>query len=153
MVYVWNSKTSRPEWENPAPARINSSPWTLMCWRLARAEGESKSRYTCCTPQKNREENTSRGQYKEHVLSRYHRPTQNRIQYILNNNIKSTTILDRWQATNIWTIDNNTIIGTPSITTSSTPMRTKASYVLDCVVVCFDCVVCGWPKIMRVLNF
>ena len=60
----------------------------------------SRSRwYTWCTPQNNREENTSRGQYKEHVLSRYHRPTQNRNQYTLNNNIKTTTILNRRQAT------------------------------------------------------
>ena len=43
----------------------------------------SRSRWhTCCTPQNDKEENTSRGQYKEHVLSRYHRPTQNRKQYI-----------------------------------------------------------------------
>ena len=40
---------------------------------------------------------TSRGQYKAQVLSKYHRPTQNRNQYILNNSIKSTIILNRWQ--------------------------------------------------------
>ena len=99
--------------------------WCAGDWLELR---DTRSRwYTCCTPQNNREENTSRGEYKEDVLSRYHRSTQNRNQYILNNNIKSTTILNRWQTTNTWTIDNNTIIGTPSITTSSTPMRTHAS--------------------------
>ena len=127
MVHVRNSKTSRREWENPARARNNSSPWTLICWRPTRAEGESKSMVHLLHSTKNKEENTSRDQYKEHVLSRYHRPTQNRNQYTLNNNIKSTTILNRWQTTNTWTIDNNTILGTPSITISSTPMRTHAS--------------------------
>ena len=61
----------------------------LLCardWLELRA---SRSRwFTCCTSQKNKEENTSRVQYKEHVLSRYHRPTQNRKQYISDNNIK-----------------------------------------------------------------
>ena len=63
--------------------------WCAEDWLELRA-GRSRW-YTCCTPQENKEENTSRGQYKEHVLSRYHRSTQNREQYISNNNIKSTT--------------------------------------------------------------
>ena len=43
----------------------------------------------------NKEENIKvGGQYKTQVLSRYHRPTQNRKQYISDNIIKSTTILN-----------------------------------------------------------
>ena len=68
-----------------------------MCWRLTRAEGESKSMVHLLHSTKEQEEDTSKDQYKEHVLSRYHRPTQNRNQYTLNNNIRSTTILNRWQ--------------------------------------------------------
>ena len=49
--------------------------------------------YVCCTPQITKKKITSSGQYKEHVLSRYHRPTQNRKQYISNNNIKPTKYL------------------------------------------------------------
>ena len=44
-------------------------------------------------PTNNKEKHTSRGQYKAQVLSRYHRQTQNRKQYILDNNIKSTKYL------------------------------------------------------------
>ena len=101
--------------------------WCAGDWLELRA---SRSQwYTCCTPQKNREENTSRGQYKEHVLSRYHRSTQNRNQYIMNNNIKSTTILNMWQTTNTWTVDNNnTIIGTPSSTRKRTHASTPYSF-------------------------
>ena len=78
----------------------------------------SRSRWhVCCTPQITKKKITSRGQYKEHVLSRYHRPTQNRKQYILNNNIKSTTILNRWQQQ----------VQEPLATIPSTPMRTHAS--------------------------
>ena len=127
MVHVRTSRTSRREWENPVRARNNSSPWNLIYRRLARVADEWKSMARLLHSTNNKEKNTSRGQYKEYVLSRYHRLTQNRNQYILNNNIKSTTILNRWQATNTWTINNKTIIGTPSITTSSTPMRTHAS--------------------------
>ena len=95
MDHVRASKTSRREGENPARARNNSSPRILMCWRLARFEGESKSMVHLLHSTKQQEENTSRGQYKVHVLSRFHRPTQNRKQYIQNNNITSTIILNR----------------------------------------------------------
>ena len=89
--------------------------WYAEDWLELRA---SRSRWhTCCTPQNNKEENTSRRQYKEQVLSRYHRSTQNRKQYILNNNIKSITILNRWQQQ----------VQEPLATTPSTPMRTQAS--------------------------
>ena len=127
MVHVWTSRTSRREWENLVRARNNSSPWNLICWRLARVADESKSMVRLLHSTNNKEKHTSRGQYKAQVLSKYHRPTQNREQYISNNNIKSTTILNSWQPTNTWTIDNNTIIGTPSITILSTPIRTQAS--------------------------
>ena len=60
---------------------------------------------------------TSRGKYKAQVLSRYHRPTQNRKQYTSNNIIKSTTILNRWQQQ----------VQEPLTTTPSTSMRTQAS--------------------------
>ena len=84
----------------------HSEFWYAGDWLELRV---SRSRWrTCCTPQNNKEENTSRGQYKEQVLSRYHRPTQNRKQYILNNNIKSTIVLKRWQSTSTITIGNNT---------------------------------------------
>ena len=107
MVHVLTAKTSRREGENPVRARNNSSPRILMCWRLARFEGESKSMVHLLHSTKQQEENTSRGQYKEHVLSRYHRPTQNRKQYILNHNKKSTIILNRQQSTSIRIIGNN----------------------------------------------
>ena len=99
--------------------------WCAEDWLELRT---SRSRWhACCTPQITKKKITSRGKYKEHVLSRYHRSTQNRNQYILNNNIKLTTILNKWITTNNMNIDNNTIVGTPSITISSTPMRTHAS--------------------------
>ena len=69
----------------------------------------SRSRWHAwCTPQITKKKITSRVQYKEQVLSRYHRSTQNRKQYLLNNNITSTIILNRWQSTSIKTIGNNT---------------------------------------------
>ena len=108
MVHVRTSRTSRREWENQVRARNNRSPWNLICWRLARVEDKSKSMVHLLHSIKQQDENTSRGQYKEHVLSRFYRPTQNRKQYILNNNIKSTTILNRWQSTSTRTIGNNT---------------------------------------------
>ena len=80
--------------------------WCAEDWLELRT---SRSRWhVCYTKQITKKKITSRGQYKEHVLSRYHRPTQNRKQYILNNNIKSTTILNRWQSTSIKIIGNNT---------------------------------------------
>ena len=80
--------------------------WCVEDWLDLRT---SRSRWhACCTPQITKKKITSRGQYKEHILSRYHRPTQNRKQYILNNNIKSITILNRWQSTSTRTIGNNT---------------------------------------------
>ena len=80
MSELQDIKTRRRE---SARARNNSSPWILICWRLARVEGESKSMSRLLHSTNNKEENTSRGQYNEHVLSRYDRPTQNRNQYIL----------------------------------------------------------------------
>ena len=79
--------------ENPVRARNHSSPWNLTWWRLARVEDESKSMLRLLHPTNNKEKHTSRGQYKAQVLSRYHRPTQNRKQYISNNNVKPTKYL------------------------------------------------------------
>ena len=61
-------------------------PEDPMWRRLARVTVESKmtARLLHSTI-KQEENNKSRGQYKTRVLSRYHRPTQNREQYISNN--------------------------------------------------------------------
>ena len=109
MVHVRTSRTSRHEWE-----RIQSELGTIAHPEIWRGEDWLELRlswrrwHVCCTPKLTKRKHTSRGQYKAQVLSKYHRPTQNRKQYILNNNIKSTIILNRWQSTSIRTIDNNT---------------------------------------------
>ena len=73
--------------------------------------------YVCCTPQWTKTKHTSRGQYKTRVLSRYYRATQNRKQYISDNNIKSTILLNRWKQQ----------VHKSCVTTSNTPMRTQVS--------------------------
>ena len=96
IVHVRTSRTSRHEWERiqselgtiSHPEKWRGEDWLelLLSWRR---------QHVCCTPQITREKHTSRGQYKTQVLSRYHRPTQNRKHYISYNIIKSTTILNR----------------------------------------------------------
>ena len=118
IVHVRTSRTLRHEWE-----RIQSELGTIAHPEIWRGEDwlelllSWRRRHVCCTPQITREKHTSRGLYKTQVLSRYHRPTQNRKQYISNNIIKSTTILNRRQQQ----------VQEPLATTPSTPMRTQAS--------------------------
>ena len=83
--------------ENLVRGRNNSSPWNLTWWKLVELRTSWSRWHVCCTPQITKKKITSRGQYKAQVLSRYHRSTQSKKQYISNNNIKSTTILNRWQ--------------------------------------------------------
>ena len=97
MVHVRTSRTSRHEWE-----RIQSELGTIAHLEIWRDEDWLELRtswsrwHVCFTPQITKKKITSRGQYKAQVLSRYHRPTQNRKQYISDNNIKSTIIPNRW---------------------------------------------------------
>ena len=88
-------KASRLEEEDPVQARSISSPWISDLVRLAWVTVESKmtARLLHSTI-KQEENNKSRGQYKARVLSRYHRPTQNRKKYISSNIIKTTMILN-----------------------------------------------------------
>ena len=94
MVHVRTSRTSRHEWE-----RIQSELETIAHPEIWRDEDWLELRtswkrwHVCCTPQLTKRKHTSTGQYKTQVLSRYHRPTQNRKQYISNNNIKPTKYL------------------------------------------------------------
>ena len=94
MVHVQTSRTSRHEWE-----RIQYELGTIAHPEIWRDEDWLELRtswkrwHVCCTPQITKKKITSRGQYKAQVLSRYHRPTQNRKQYISNNNIKPTKYL------------------------------------------------------------
>ena len=81
-----NFKASRHEEEDPVQARSISSPWTSDVVRLTWVTVESKMTARLLHSTNKQEENKkSRGQYKTRVLSRYHRPTQNRNQYILSN--------------------------------------------------------------------
>ena len=124
MVHARNLRTSCHDWENPARARRNSSPWNLICVGDWLEFIESRSWwYTWYTPQKKKKEKTRRGQYKKHILSRYHRPNQNRNWYMMNNSIKSTMKLRRLQATNNLIQWQHTKVSTQSITISSTHMR------------------------------
>ena len=92
MVHVQTSRHQTWMSENPVRARINSSHWNLTWWRLSKRTSWRRW-HVCCTPQITKKKITSRGQYKAQVLSRYHRPTQNRKQYLSNNNIKPTKYL------------------------------------------------------------
>ena len=62
--------------------------------RLARVAIELKTMARLLHSTNNKEENIKvGGSVQTRLLSRYHRPTQNRKQYILSNIIKSTNIL------------------------------------------------------------
>ena len=83
--------------------------------------------YTLCTPQKKEEdENRSRGQYKEHLLSSIiGQPKKaTNIQWIIVYNQLWHLACGKQQTT--WTSDNNPKVSTQSITLSSTHTGTHA---------------------------